>query len=272
LPVITFIIAVLVVLAVVWFGQRGLIYFPETDVPPPASVGLPQAEPVMFQTEDGLTLEGWFVPPTAPAPESGYTIVGFNGNAGHRGYRASLAGQLAARGIAVLLFDYRGYGGNPGLPSEEGLARDARAAIAWAGGRPDIDRTRLVFFGESLGTGVAVRLALEFPPAALILRSPYTSLVALGQHHYPMLPVRAILRDRYPSIRRIAQISSPLLIIAGEDDRIVPVGDSLLLYEAAPQPKQLLVLPGADHNDEELASGSRVIRAIVDFLHVGVTG
>ena len=264
LPVITFVIAALVVLAVVWFGQRGLIYFPETDVPAPAAVGLPQAEPVMFDTQDGLTLEGWFVPPSSPA--SGYTIVVFNGNAGHRGHRASLAGQLAARGIAVLLFDYRGYGGNPGLPSEEGLARDARAALAWTGGRPDVDRTRLVFFGESLGTGVAVRLALEYPPAALILRSPYTSLVALGQHHYPFLPVRAILRDRYPSISRIAQISSPLLVIAGDDDQIVPVGDSHLLYEAAPEPKQLLVLPDADHNDEELVSGPRVIRAVVDFL------
>ena len=95
---------------------------------------------------------------TVPAipPVSGYTIIVFNGNAGHRGYRAALAGQLAARGIAVLLFDYRGYGGNPGLPSEEGLARDARGALAYVGGRRDVDRLRLVFFGESLGTGVAI--------------------------------------------------------------------------------------------------------------------
>jgi fermentation-respiration switch protein FrsA (DUF1100 family) len=263
--VITFILAVLVIVAIVWFGQRALIYFPESDVPPPVAVGLPRAEPVMFETEDGLTLEGWFIPPEPPA--SGYTIIVFNGNAGHRGYRAALAGQLAARGVAVLLFDYRGYGGNAGLPSEEGLARDARAALGYAGRRPDVDRARLVFFGESLGTGVAVRLALEYPPAALILRSPFLSLVHLGQRHYPILPVRWMLRDRYSSIDRIARISSPLLVIAGEDDRIVPIDESRSLYEAAPQPKRLVVVPGADHNDEDLVHGPQVIRAVVDLLH-----
>ncbi|HUL74004.1 MAG TPA: alpha/beta hydrolase [Vicinamibacterales bacterium] len=257
-------IGVAVALGILWAGQRTLIYFPMSGVPAPAAAGLPQAEPVSFTTEDGLRLEGWLVP--ARVPPTGHTVIVFNGNAGHRGHRVDLAAQLSARGVAVLLFDYRGYGGNPGLPSEEGLARDARAALAFAGRQVGVDVTRIVYFGESLGAAVAVRLALEFPPAALILRSPFTSLTSLGQHHYPFLPVRWLLRDRYPSIDRIARITSPLLVIAGEGDRIVPAADSAALYEAAPHPKRLVTIPGADHNDEELAAGPAVVRAIVDFL------
>ncbi len=262
--VLTGVAIVAVVLAVIWFGQRGLIYFPDSQVPAPAAAGLPSAEPLAFETEDGLRLEGWFVPPVSSA--SGYTVMVFNGNAGHRGYRAELAAQLAARGLAVFVFDYRGYGGNPGLPSEEGLARDARAALAAVGARPGVDRARLVFFGESLGAAVAVRLALEFPPAALVLRSPFTSLAAIGQMHYPFLPVRWLLRDRYPTVERIARIASPVLVIAGDEDRIVPLGDSRAVYDAAPHPKRFVVVPGADHNDRALNIGPAVVRAVVDLL------
>ncbi|HET9269682.1 MAG TPA: alpha/beta hydrolase [Vicinamibacterales bacterium] len=253
---------ILLVLAAIWFGQRGMIYFPDGHNPAPAAFGLPDAEPQTFDTEDGLTLGGWFLPARAGA--TGYTVIIFNGNAGHRGYRAGLAAQLAARGLSVFLFDYRGYGGNPGLPSETGLARDARAALAYLGRRPGVDLTRIVFFGESLGAAVAVRLALEYPPAALMLRSPFSSMIAIGSHHYPILPVRWLLRDRYPSIDRIPKITSPLLVVAGDADRIVPLADTQELFEAAPQPKRLVVIPGADHNDEELCEGPALLRAIVE--------
>lgn len=258
---------VLVLFGLLWAGQRGFIYFPMSDVPPPEAAGLPQAELVMFQTQDGLTLDGWFVP--ALAPPTGHTVIVFNGNAGHRGHRADLAAQLAARGLAVLLFDYRGFGGNPGLPSEEGLARDARAALAYVGGRPDVDLTRIVFFGESLGAAVAIRLALEYPPAALILRSPFSSLTEMGERHYPFLPVRWLLRDRYPSIDRIARITSPLLVVAGDADRVVPASDSRALYDAAPDPKRWVLIPGADHNDEALAAGPPLVRAVVGLVTGG---
>ena len=253
--------------ALLWFAQRGLIYFPESLLPEPAAVGLSSADVVTFETEDGLLLEGWFVPAREPA--GGHTIVVFNGNAGHRGYRAELALQLSARGFAVFLFDYRGYGGNPGLPSEAGLARDARGALAAVGRRPGVDITRLVFFGESLGSAVATRLALEFPPAALILRSPFTSLTDLGQQHYPFLLPRVMLRDRYPTIDRIGKITSPLLVVAGDEDRVVPLNFSEDVFEAAREPKRMVVVPGADHNDEALLTGPVMIRAVVDLLTPG---
>ena len=264
-----------VLLLLVWLGQRSLIYFPMGMVPPPAGAGLPGAEAIAFATDDGLTLGGWFVPgappsrlqqPAASARQArqGVTVIVFNGNAGNRAYRAPLAGALAQHGISVLLFDYRGYGGNPGSPSEEGLAADARAALRYVAGRAGNDR--IVYFGESLGSGVAVRLAAEQPPAAIILRSPFTSLTDTGRHHYPFLPVGMMLIDRFASIDRIRDIRCPLLVIAADHDSVVPTALSRRLFEAALEPKRLAIIDRTDHNDYELLAGQRVVDAIKDFL------
>jgi fermentation-respiration switch protein FrsA (DUF1100 family) len=264
--VVTAIVVIVVIVALAWFGQRSMLYFPSSDVPAPVDVGLASAESVAFETEDGLRLEGWFVPASAQA--SGYTAIVFNGNAGHRGYRADLAQRFAERGLATLLFDYRGYGGNPGLPSERGLARDARAAFAYVRQRGDVDPTRIIYFGESLGAAVALGLAVEDAPAALVLRSPFQSIAAMARVHMPIWP-RFLIRDRYPSDDRIASIRSPLLVIAGDADRIVPVDQSVALYAAAPEPKRLVVLEGADHNDEVLTVGAPIADAVVAFLREG---
>jgi uncharacterized protein len=250
--------------AVLWALQRRLIYFPLSDVPPPAAVGLPTAEEISFAAGDGVTLHGWFVPATTAS--SGLTAIVFNGNAGHRGYRAPLAAMMATMGVATLLFDYRGYGDNAGEPSEEGLAQDARAAYDYVIGRRDVDRTRLVYYGESLGAAVAVRLSTERSPRALILRSPFTSLLDVGRHHYPFLPVAMLLRDRYPSIARIASVSCPVLVVTAAHDSVVPSAQSHRLYEAAPSPKRLVVIDSVDHNDGELAVGLRVETEIRRFL------
>jgi uncharacterized protein len=168
--------------------------------------------------------------------------------------------------LQVLLVDYRGYGGNPGSASQNGLAADARAARAYLASRPNVDPSRLVYFGESLGTAVAVDLAAEYPPAALVLRSPFTSMTDLGQYHYPFLPVRLLLRDRFAAIEQIQQIQVPLLVIAGGRDSIVPIESSRRLYDAATTAKTFLLLPDADHNDYELLAGDEMINAIVRFL------
>jgi len=259
-----FVAVVVAVLALIWTMQRRLIYFPASHVPAPGEIGLTEVEPVTFATFDGLSLSGWFFAASGPSPR--VTVLVFNGNAGNRAYRGPLAAALQRRGLQVLLIDYRGYGGNPGAPSQNGLAADARAARAYLGGRSDVDLSRLVYFGESLGTAVAVDLAVEHPPAALALRSPFTSLADVGQHHYPFLPVRLLLRDRFSAIDQIGRIQVPLLVIAGRRDRIVPFDNSRRLYEAAVAPKTLLVLPDADHNDDELLAGDEMIEAIVRFV------
>jgi len=194
------------------------------------------------------------------------TAIVFNGNAGHRGFRAPLAAMLADAGIATLLFDYRGYGESDGVPSEEGLAEDALAAFRHVTSRTDVARNRLLYFGESLGAAVAVRLATEHPPGALILRSPFSSLLDVGRHHYPFLPVAAVLRDRYASIERIANIRCPLLVISAAHDSVVPAEQSRQLHDAALPPKRLIVFNGVDHNDDVFLASPQLRAAVLDFV------
>jgi hypothetical protein len=249
--------------------QRRMMYFPDGRVPLAVEVGLGRAEEVSFGTSDGLKLAGWFLTTatgTPPVP----TVLVFNGNAGNRSYRAALAQALAQHGCNVLLFDYRGYGGNPGSPSETGLADDARAARAYLTSRSDIDTSHIVYFGESLGAAVALALAVEQPPVALVLRSPFTSMADVGSYHYPRLPVRLLLRDRFLSNEKIGQLRSPLMVIAGDRDEIVPFEQSRRLYEAASSPKEMVVIAGASHNEFDMLAGDQTIAAIVRFIRTHV--
>jgi fermentation-respiration switch protein FrsA (DUF1100 family) len=257
------ILVVALVLLALWTGQRRLMYFPIGETPAPDGLGLADVEAVTFDTADGLCLGGWFFPAGTATPT---TVVVFNGNAGNRSHRVPLASGLRDRGLQVLLFDYRGFGGNPGTPTERGLALDARAARDFLLRRSDVDATRLVYFGESLGSAVAAELAAEHPVAALILRSPFTSMADVGQHHYWWLPVRWLIRDRYATIDLIGRVRSPLLVIVGERDRVVPAEFSRRLYEAAREPKAIVSMPGADHNDYELLAGDDMIEDIIRFL------
>jgi fermentation-respiration switch protein FrsA (DUF1100 family) len=270
-------VAVLLVVGLLWSQQRRLIYLPAPRAVPPAAAVLPAAEEVSFKTADGLRLAGWFVPPVHRGSPSGGlrgakppAVLVCNGNAGNRSLRAPLAAALARAGLAVLLFDYRGYAANPGRPTEEGLAADARAALAYLAARPDVDPARLVYFGESLGAAVALRLAVERPPAALVLRSPWASLTEVGRRLYPWLPVSLLLADRYDSLGRVGRLAAPLLVVAGERDGIVPAAHSRRLFDAAPQPKRFVLLPGADHNDLDLLAGERLLAELQAFLRDAV--
>ena len=251
-------------LLLIWAGQRHLIYFPSRGVPPPAAVGLAGAERVMMPLEDGGTLNGWFVP--GSRQPAAFTVLVFNGNAGNRAYRAPLASAFHRRGVAVLLFDYRGFGDNTGAPTQHGLEADARAAHTYLLSRQDVCRDRIVFFGESLGSAVAISLALDRAPAALVLRSPFTSMADVGRFHYPVLPVRWLLRDRYASIDVIGRLRSPLLVIAGDRDSVVPLEQSQRLFAAATGQKEMVVIPGADHNDRVLLDGEQMVASTLDFL------
>lgn len=252
------VVAVVALVVVAWGLQRRLIYFPASGPVPAVGELLPGGEDVSFDTEDGLRLRGWFV-----AGRTGrVTVLVFNGNGGNRSARAPLAAALARAGISVLLFDYRGYGGNPGHPTETGLAADARAAHGYLLSRPDVRAGSIVYFGESLGAAVALGLAVERPPAALVLRSPFTSLADVGALHYPYLPVGALLKDRYDSIGRVSSITCPLLVVAGAADTLVPAEQSRRLYAAAAEPKRYVEIADAGHNDWELLAGDRLLREI----------
>lgn len=256
---LTLFAVVIVVPGALWLFQRRLIYLPVEQLPSVADVAGTWRE-VTLSTTDGLALAAWYSPPQPGRP----IVIVFNGNAGNRAGRLPLGNALAERGMGVLLTDYRGYGGNPGHPSASGLARDSRAALRWvrehAAGHP------VVYFGESLGSGVAVELASEEAPDALVLRSPFVSLAAVGKVHYPFLPVRLMLRDDFPSLERIRHVVVPTLVVAGTEDSIVPPEQSREIYEAAAGPKRWLSLEGAGHNDARFADGSEMIEAITAFL------
>ncbi|MGI9643528.1 MAG: alpha/beta hydrolase [Acidimicrobiia bacterium] len=245
---------VIVALAIVglWLAQRRLIYLP---------TGSPGSPPEVWQqatatTSDGLELAGWFLP---GAPDRPIVIV-FHGNAGNRGDRVVLGSRLAEAGLGVAMFDYRGYGGNAGSPSEGGLATDARAMVSWVEEHhPGRD---IMYFGESLGAAVAVGVSVERPPHALILRSPFRSLSSVAAVHYPVLPVGLLLWDNYPVAEQIAHVDAPTTVIAGSADGTVPTGQSRDVYQAALDPAEWLLIDGADHNDASLSHGPAVIAAV----------
>ena len=163
----------------------------------------------------------------------------------------------------MLLFDYRGYAGNPGSPSEAGLAHDVRAARAYLVERAGVAKTDLLYFGESLGSAVVVDLAREHPPARLVLRSPFTSLADVGRVHYPLLPVRALLRDRYRLAQAIATVHVPTLVVLGTRDSVVPPQQSREVAHAAAGPTRIIQIEGADHNDPALLAGDELVGAVV---------
>jgi len=245
--------------------QRRLIYLPYPATVPPVARVLPGARAVTLRTADGLDLGAWFARPPFPARDRGVTVLVASGNAGNRAMRAPLAQALAEAGLSVLLFDYRGYGGNPGRPSEEGLARDVRAArrflVEDAGAPPD----RLLYFGESLGTAVVTELATEHPPAGLVLRSPFVDLASVGRIHYPFLPVDRLLSDRYPLAAYLARVTVPTVVVYGTADGIVPPAQSRAVAEAAPGPVRTVEVQGADHNDMALLDGPELIGAVVEL-------
>ncbi len=272
-PVGVALLVVALLLLLAWLLQRSLIYFPSGGAPGPVETVLPGGEAVAFVTEDGLELGAWFLPaPQQPGTKRTVSaaVLVFNGNGGNRALRAPLAKALATNGIGVLLFDYRGYGGNPGSPSEEGLALDARAAVGYLEGRADVDPGRIVYFGESLGAAVAVSLAAERPPAALILRSPFTSLVDMAGAHYPFLPAGWLLKDRFTSMEKIGGIEAPLLVVVGTADSLVPPEQSRRLFAAAGRAERLLEIAGADHNDYALLAGEELVAAVVKFVGAAV--
>lgn len=247
-----------VVIAVLWALQRQLIYFPDASPVPPAGEVIDGARDVTLRTEDGLELGAWFVPAAAPGEPMAVLLA--PGNGGNRLGRVGIAEELSERGLAVLLMDYRGYGGNPGDPSEEGLAQDALAAsdaLQELGFPP----SRTIYFGESLGTGVVSALSVRRPPAGIVLRSPFTELADVGSHHYPYLPVRLLLRDTFPVLEHLSSSEVPVTVVYGDRDSVVPTSLSARVADEAGNLAERVVIEGADHNDGVMF-GSRVADAV----------
>lgn len=230
-------------LALMYVFQRALIYFPDAKRTSPAAAGLPQAQEIQFTSADGETLIAWAVAPREGKP----VVLYFHGNAGALNLRAERFRKLIADGTGLLAVSYRGYGGSTGKPSEIGLVRDAHAAYddastRWPG-------RRLVPWGESLGTAVAVALAAERRVAGLILDAPFTSAAEIGAAAYPFAPVRWLMKDPFHSDRRIARVRAPILMLHGERDTIVPIVHAERLFALAHEPKRFVRFARGGHVD-----------------------
>lgn len=244
-----------------WFFQRSMIFFPDASSPGAVESVLPGGEEVHLSTSDGLELAAWHV----AAPDSDQeTVLVAPGNAGNRAARVPLARMLVDAGFGVLLLDYRGYGGNPGSPTEAGLARDVRAAHHYLTAEADVGPEDLIYFGESVGAAVVTELAAEHSPAALVLRSPFTSLAEVGRAAY-RVPVGWLLRDEFPVEERVGEAGAPVAVIYGDSDTIVPAEQSRAVAQASRRADQETVeisVSEADHNDPELSHGPSVLEAI----------
>jgi uncharacterized protein len=231
--------------AALFFFQRKVLYRPEPGRVVPTDWNLSDFITVTVETRDGLGIDSWYLQP----PQSdGEVIVVFPGNSGHLGRRALKARAFAQAGYGVLLAGYRGFSGNPGEPTEQGLYHDARAALDFLVSR-GISGRRLVLYGEFLGCSMAVQMASERRVGAVVLEGAHTSITDVANIHYPFLPVSAMLLDRFRTITRIRQILAPLLILHGECDRTVPVRIAQALFAAAAEPKKSVWFPEGDHTD-----------------------
>jgi fermentation-respiration switch protein FrsA (DUF1100 family) len=238
--------------------QRRLLFRPGPSRPELGDLARLGVREVPVTTRDGLALVSWYRPPPSGRP----VIVYFHGNGGHIGYRAERLRRFADAGLGVLLLEYRGYGGNPGSPCEHGLYADAEAAIEFLE-RQEIAPDRLVLWGESLGAAVAVDLAARREAAAVVLEAPFTSLAAVAQLHYPYVPVAMLMRDRFDSLSRIGRVKSPLLVMHGGRDRVVPSRFGRALLDAAPPPKEGWFEPRAEH---ETLAAFGALEAAIAFI------
>ena len=262
LPVLGLAAAVLVVVMVLaWLGQGSLVFFPDRTMRgTPARVGL-RFEDVRLRTADGVGLGAWWV---EPERARGAVVIA-HGNAGNISDRLDTVKLFAGLDLAVLAFDYRGYGSSDGSPSETGTYRDMEAAVAHLEGVRGFERGRSVYYGESLGGAVALATAVRLPPAALVLESTFTSVRAMAAVHYPFVPGFLATRVRYDSRARVRDLRCPLLVLHGPDDSIVPYRMGRELYDAAAGPKAFADLEG-DHNDGGLVVSPAARAALRAFL------
>lgn len=250
-----------------WTFQRSISFAPDAS-PVTAPEGVRE---VSLTTSDDLELSAWLIEPAGEDRDR--AVLYAPGNGGNRAGRLGIGRALADQGFTVLLMDYRGYGGNPGSPSEDGLARDARAAVELL--RADgFSADRTLYLGESIGTGVVARLQADRPPAGVLLRSPFTDFAAVGSHHYPYLPVRTMLRDRFPVEEHVRDSDVPVTVVRGTADEVVPTEQSAQVADAAPGLVEEVVLDGVGHNDTEMFGGP-VVAALVrldEEVQSGVAG
>ena len=229
--------------AVMYLAQRKLMYFPYAARMAPADADFPQAREVDLKAADGVRILAWTVPPKPGKP----VVLYLHGNGGSVAHRVPRFRKLVDDGTGLVALSYRGYGGSDGNPTEDGLIADGRAAYDFA--RATYPDAKIVLWGESLGTGVAVALAGEKDVAAVILEAPFTSTADVAFSAYPFIPVRLLMKDQFRSDDRIGKVKAPVLVMHGARDRVVPFRMGERLFALANEPKQFVRFADGGHED-----------------------
>lgn len=254
----------------VWFAagtmlyvfQRRLLFMPNAVGVTPADVGLLGVNEETLVTPDNQRLIMWWSAPRPGAP----VIVYFTGNGGNAANRAERIRLFQSAGFGALILNYRGYGGSTGEPSEAAFFNDGKLVVDYVVQKKSVPLDRIVLFGESLGTGVAVEVATQRAVGGVILDSPFTSIADVAQARYPLFPVRPLMWDQFDSLSRIKSVDAPLLVIHGDRDTVVPYRFGKELFDAAHEPKQLVTLHGLGHTAPLSAGGWAAIKPFVDRL------
>jgi fermentation-respiration switch protein FrsA (DUF1100 family) len=238
------------------------IFFPDPTLEfSPTEFGL-EFEDIRFETSDGIGLHGWLI----PAERHGPLLLFFHGNAGNISHRVHNIYQLNKSGISVFIIDYRGYGLSEGKISEKGFYLDAEAAYLKAVDLAAEEERKLIIFGRSLGGVAAVHVAHARPCEGVILESTFTNLAGMARAHFPFLIKEKALQKRFNSVDKIGTVKAPILFFHGDRDDIVPIELGQALFEAAPEPKEFVTLPGAGHNDTYVVAGPGYFEKFTSFV------
>lgn len=267
--VILIIVIIIFVMGFINYIENKLIFHPDNDLDStPENYGL-EYDDVAFHTDDGVKLHGWFIYSKKVSQyKDTYTLLWFHGNAGNIGHRLENIEMLCDRiPVNIFIFDYRQFGKSEGKISEKGTYLDAKAALAYLNSRKDINVEKIIFLGRSLGSAVAIDLALKEKCRALILETPFTSIKEMCKVLHPILPLHCVVRTKYDSIAKIKNVKTPVLIIHGDKDDYVPIEQGRKLYEAANEPKEFYTVPGGTHNGIYIEGGEEYFNVIKRFVN-----
>ena len=248
----------LIITFALYFFQRNLLYYPSVDNYSGEKLNV-SVEKVKIKTEDDIELLSWYHNKDS---ENYKTILFLHGNAGTLENRIYKINHLKNMNVNFLIIAWRGFSGNKGKPTEQGLYEDARSAIRWLISK-GVHESNIIIYGESLGTGIATEIAQNKKFAGIILESPFTSMIDAGKDKYPYLPVRLLLKDKYESDKKIKNINSPILIMHGKVDNIVPFHMGKKIYELANEPKYSYF---SEYDDHMMEYNERLLKALKDFI------
>lgn len=264
--------AYLVISLLAWKFQSRIVFpGPRALLPSPATLGFPHGEQITITTADSVNLFGWYLPPDPPPPAGSKApgLLWFYGNMETIADIAPIIRAFRPDGVGMLVVDYRGYGQSEGTPTEAGVYQDGEAAWEALTSRPEIDATRIAVYGRSIGSAIALHVAVARPVRAVVLDSPFTTGRAMAQQHYWWLPT-ALLRMSLDNIGRAGKLSQPLLVFHGQEDRIVPIEMGRAIAQAG-RAEDFVAIAGAGHNDMFTVGGERYRARFVDFLNAHLT-